>query len=376
MDDQSKREHPPYGKLAEVSVVIPTQQRPALLREAVHSVLTQTFANLEVIIVPNAATTETIDAAEEIRRADRRVRVVVLLMPVGNISAARNAGIAAAKGDWIAFLDDDDLWLPHKLERQLQFARQTGADMVNCDFVDFPITMPHVPVAQLQKMNLAEVLMLDNHTPAGSSGAVVRADVMRSLGGFDRRMRCCEDWDMWRRIASRYRVRYLNEVLVRITRREDDSRSRIRGLLRWMIWALFHYGKMPWDTPSELRHMLPRVAKRAAFLPVLCTYVSLNDLTGGHFKRCGTQSARSQKPVLAPAGAAAPVPNAGRALGRSWGGRAAKAATALVWAGPRQPPPERAGPRTFPELSGAVRYRAGRRDASQNWAFVQDRHNK
>lgn len=102
-----------------VSVVIPTRGRPALLRRAVRSALAQSRPALEVVVVVDGDDPETDRALDEL--ADPRLRVVRLPAARGG-AGARNAGVGAAAGDWIAFLDDDDEWLPHKLEAQLRAA--------------------------------------------------------------------------------------------------------------------------------------------------------------------------------------------------------------------------------------------------------------
>jgi len=98
-----------------VSVIIPTYRRPGLLRLAVDSVLAQTYPNLEVIVVHDGPDPET---AEAMRGIDPRVRYHELAVNSGP-GAARNAGIDLARGEWIGFLDDDDRWLPHKLQTQI-----------------------------------------------------------------------------------------------------------------------------------------------------------------------------------------------------------------------------------------------------------------
>jgi len=102
-----------------VSVVIPTRHRPALLRRAIESVLRQTFDQMEIIVVvdgPDEATHDTLSTI-----ADARMRVVALPQSVGG-SDARNIGVQNANGEWIAFLDDDDEWMPSKIEKQLALA--------------------------------------------------------------------------------------------------------------------------------------------------------------------------------------------------------------------------------------------------------------
>src|SRR6266404_3543486 len=97
-----------------ISVIVPTHNRPEMLAEALASVRSQTFTDYEIIVVSNGE-------SAEMRRTSREVAAgcVYLEFDCGNVSFARNAGIKRASGDWIAFLDDDDIWLANKLERQI-----------------------------------------------------------------------------------------------------------------------------------------------------------------------------------------------------------------------------------------------------------------
>lgn len=106
-----------------VSVVIPTRGRPALLLRAIEGVLAQSVASLEVIAVIDGDDPATVAAVEAV--ADPRVRYLALAQS-GGPGAARNAGVAVAKGEWVAFLDDDDEWSPAKLETQLAAAARAG----------------------------------------------------------------------------------------------------------------------------------------------------------------------------------------------------------------------------------------------------------
>jgi glycosyltransferase involved in cell wall biosynthesis len=114
----------------QVSTVIPTRGRPELVVRAVRSALAQTLPPHEVIVVVDGPDPATCQALSSLR--EQQVRVIALETPVGG-AEARNVGARAASGDWIALLDDDDEWLPAKLERQLQAAaRQPGANVVVC----------------------------------------------------------------------------------------------------------------------------------------------------------------------------------------------------------------------------------------------------
>src|SRR5580698_546767 len=100
-----------------VSAVIPTRNRPALVSRAVQSVLRQTHSDIEAVVVIDGPDPETAAALEAI--GDPRVRVIALAENVGG-SEARNVGAREARGEWIALLDDDDEWLPEKIEKQIQ----------------------------------------------------------------------------------------------------------------------------------------------------------------------------------------------------------------------------------------------------------------
>jgi glycosyltransferase involved in cell wall biosynthesis len=114
-----------------ISVVIPTRNRPLLVKRAVASALAQTLLEIEVIVVIDGFDDKT--QAELAKINDPRLRIVELPESQGG-AAARNVGVAEAKGEWIAFLDDDDEWLPQKLERQLEVAKcsQSNLPIISC----------------------------------------------------------------------------------------------------------------------------------------------------------------------------------------------------------------------------------------------------
>ena len=246
-----------------VSVIIPTVNRPALLQEAIASALAQTHAEIEVIVVLNGATSETVEMAERFS-ADPKARVVA--MEHATLAAARNFGMTFARGEWIAFLDDDDIWLPQKIEAQLAAAHESGADLVTCDYVHFD---EHGDVAESglgprsDGLSYAEALMLENRL-SGGSAAMVRASAIRALGGFDPQLKGCEDWDMWRRLSWDHKIYCIDQVLVKY-RRHGTNMTRDHS--RMLQAEARHFSKLLDDTPDKLRHMLP-AAQRRYFLSV------------------------------------------------------------------------------------------------------------
>jgi len=183
-----------------VTVVIPTRNRPELLRLTLWSVLRQRDVDLSVVVVDEASSEETAHVVSSF--ADPRVRVVRHETPTG-VSRARNAGVSEAKGTWVAFCDDDDLWSPEKLQRQLALARSLGRDWAytGCVYVNSELIVQN-GAPPLQPEPLVAALQRYNAVPAGASNVVVRRDVLARLGGgFDASLTHLPDWDLWLRLA-------------------------------------------------------------------------------------------------------------------------------------------------------------------------------
>jgi glycosyltransferase involved in cell wall biosynthesis len=181
-----------------VSVVIPTRNRSRLLALALASALEQRNVQLEVIVIDEGSTDDT--AAVVRSFVDERVRLIRHEVAAGK-SAARNRGIAEAAGEWVAFLDDDDLWAPDKLARQLQAVRTSGHHWAYTGAVN--ITSDHRIVGGHPPRSADEVtegLRRVNAIPGGCSSVLVRKRTLPA-DGFDTRYRLCEDWDLWIRLA-------------------------------------------------------------------------------------------------------------------------------------------------------------------------------
>jgi glycosyltransferase involved in cell wall biosynthesis len=184
---------------ADVSVVIPTRGRLDLLSCAVGTALGQQGVEVDVIVVDDASPDTT--AAWVANRKDPRLRLVRHATQRG-VSAARNSGVREARGTWVAFLDDDDMWAPDKLMSQLSAATAAGRGWVYTGevHVDERLSLlgggPPLPPAEAMAM-----LSSYNTLPAGGSNVVVRADLLVAVGPFDVSLRRTEDWDMWIRLA-------------------------------------------------------------------------------------------------------------------------------------------------------------------------------
>jgi glycosyltransferase involved in cell wall biosynthesis len=185
--------------MVEVTVVVPTRNRASMLGQALRSVAAQREVDLEAVVVDDGSTDAT--AALVSGMEDRRVRLIRHERPQG-VSAARNRGIAEARGPWVAFLDDDDLWAPGKLASQLAAAKRDGrawavTGAVSVDdrlrvLAGEPPLAPERIVADLDRYN---------SVPAGASNVLVRADLLADTGGFDPALRHMADWDLWIRLG-------------------------------------------------------------------------------------------------------------------------------------------------------------------------------
>jgi len=183
-----------------VSVVIPTRNRRQWLRQGLRSVLAQTEVELEVIVVDDGSNDDT--GAVVAGLGDARVVLLRHDRPRG-ASASRNHGAEEARGEWVAFLDDDDLWAPPKLSCQLQTAKATGRMWVyaGCVNVDANLRVlggrpPPSPD------HVARLIFRRNLIPGSASSVVIRHDTFRRVGPFDVGLRGAEDWEMWIRLAK------------------------------------------------------------------------------------------------------------------------------------------------------------------------------
>jgi glycosyltransferase involved in cell wall biosynthesis len=206
-----------------VSVVIPAYNAQRTIVEAVRSVLAQTVESLEVIVVDDGSGDETCARVESI--PDPRVRLV--RQANGGAASARNTGIQHATGDWVAFLDADDLWVPHKLATQLDalgrdpagFAAQSGAY-----FVDDDLRVLDVRRCFQSDDDLLTFLRFQN-LPAVASTWIVRRDVLQQVGAFDPDLAILEDWDLSIRLARHGATINLAEPLT-LYRQHPGNRSR------------------------------------------------------------------------------------------------------------------------------------------------------
>lgn len=196
-----------------VSVVIPTYDRADLLPQAVESALAQSYPNVEIVVVDDGSTDGT---AALLASWGERIRS--LRLDRAGPSGARNAGIREATGEFVAFLDSDDVWMPDKLARQMEvFRAHPGTGMVGggCRYIDakgrpLPMEEAGPDVVTLEELQIFTAL------PGSASNVLVRRALLDEVGGFDEDLHRAEDRELWMRIAERAEVRCVPECTVAI----------------------------------------------------------------------------------------------------------------------------------------------------------------
>jgi glycosyltransferase involved in cell wall biosynthesis len=208
----SSPEGDPSGTRPLVSVVIPTHNRREFLLRAADSVLTQSEADLELIIVDDASEDGTADCIAQLQRQDVRVRALRNVVARGG-AAARNQGISHSRGQWIAFLDDDDEWMPAKLQRQLQMLQSsTVAVACSCDFI-MQFSSGRSKLVRVAHNPTLQQLLFENEL-GSTSVCICSRTVLQDIGGFDASLPSAQDQDLWARVRQRGEVLVCTEPLV------------------------------------------------------------------------------------------------------------------------------------------------------------------
>lgn len=211
-----------------VSVIMPCLNSAPTVAASVLSALRQTMRSLELIVVDNGSSDQTVSIVEAI--GDPRIRI--LRQPIRGVSAARNLGIAAASGRFIAFLDSDDTWLPHCLARlRAALVEYPGAALAYCGWQNLGLPggrgVPFIP-PEYERSEKISTLLAGCRWPIHA--ALTRARAIRDAGGFDMRFGYAEDFGLWLRVAAFAPIVRVPEVLA-LYHHHDGPRAT-RDLVR------------------------------------------------------------------------------------------------------------------------------------------------
>ena len=217
-----------------VTVIIPTYNRSWILSAAIDSVLTQSYPHFELLVVDDGSTDDTSALLQ-----DYGGRIRILRQPNQGVSAARNLGIAAATGSLIAFLDSDDLWLPAKLARQVDFFRAHPQALI-CQTQETWVrngvrVNPKKRHRKRSGMIFEPSLELCLVSP---SAVMLRRELLDVVGCFDVSLPACEDYDLWLRIGSRWPIFLMDEPLILKHGGHADQLSNTPSLDKYRIRSI------------------------------------------------------------------------------------------------------------------------------------------
>lgn len=243
-----------------VSVVIPTFNRLPFLKEAVASVLTQQYKNFKLVVVDDASS----DATSAWLSEQQDSRLISIIFPENRgVSAARNAGIAKARGEFIAFLDSDDVWQKNKLAEQVRFFGENPSIRVchtnerwekNGKFINQKKI--HTKQAGFFFERACELCLVSPST------VMLRADVFEEFGNFDENLPVCEDYDLWLRLNAKIPFGFIDKPL--ITKRgghSDQLSHKLPAMDRYRVESMMKIlksGEISDEHASILREAISR----------------------------------------------------------------------------------------------------------------------
>lgn len=217
-----------------VSVIIPVYNRSILIGRAVNSVLAQDFKDYEIIVVDDGSTDDTPKILSTYKD-----KIKIITQKNRGVSAARNKGVSISSGQYIAFLDSDDMWLPEKLSTQVNYFKSNLKTLI-CQTEEIWIrngirVNPKKKHKKQSGMIFIPSLSLCLVSP---SAVMLKKEFFDKFEGFDESLPACEDYDLWLRISCRYSIALINTPLIIKYGGHDDQLSKMPGLDKFRILAI------------------------------------------------------------------------------------------------------------------------------------------
>ena len=221
-----------------VSVLLPVWNGEAFLEQAIDSVLGQTLSSFELIVIDDGSSDRSAAIAEGFTSRDDRVRT--LRRPHEGLSASLNAGIAAARGDYVARMDADDVSVPDRLQKQVEYLDAHPACVAVGTWIEVVDEAGRPLGLKTYVTTHAEIsaALLDGISPMAHPTVVVRGDALRAAGGYDARCYPSEDLDLWFRLGESGELANLGEALLRHRRHKAAVGVREREKMKAMALAI------------------------------------------------------------------------------------------------------------------------------------------
>jgi glycosyltransferase involved in cell wall biosynthesis len=242
------------GKKPKVSVVIPTHNRAQFLKAAIASVLNQTYQDFEIVVVDDASSDNTNEIVEGF--GDKRVTYIRHEINKGD-AGSRNSGIANSSGDYLAFLDDDDEWLPEKLQMQVELMRNSSIKVGGVCTGSLSVEkrsgkISGIKIPERKADSLQEILS-DNFI--ATSSVLLRRECFEKVGLFDETIPYNSDYDMWIRIAQDYHFECIKEPLFIYHTHEKKLNNNLKLVLQGHERVLEKYNKFFAMDGRNLSHL-------------------------------------------------------------------------------------------------------------------------
>lgn len=253
-----------------ISVIVPTYNRGTTLPRAVSSILAQSYKNFDLWIVDDGSQDGTEDwvKSELLSTPDNPIAIHYVRTEQKGVSHARNVAIRASTGAWLAFLDSDDEWLPHKLEKQMEMAALKPE-------------LPLIHGEEIWVRNGVRVNPMKKHQKSGGrifknsvalccispSTSLIRRDVLNSVGLFREDFPVCEDYDLWLRITSQYDVGFVEEpIIVKYGGHEDQLSRAYKAMDYYRLIALKNISVSPHISDEEKESVRDAMKKKCEIL--------------------------------------------------------------------------------------------------------------
>lgn len=254
------------------SIIIPAYNAITYLPKTVESVLKQTFTDFEILIINDGSSDNIVEWASGIK--DPRLKLIS--KENQGVSAARNTGIAEAKGEYIAFLDADDLWEPTKLEKQLQcFKNNLLLGLVHTEMVLIDEKGKSLVRKFTSNIEGDALIHLLEHNTVVTSSVIVRSSCLETVGNFDKNLRYFEDWELWVRIALRYPFALIKEPLI-FYRQHPNNTTKNWQMLEQNLGSIEQVFQ---SVPEELSYLKNRTYAYAKI------YLAWKTLQSGYYKQ-------------------------------------------------------------------------------------------
>jgi len=240
--------------MPEVSIIIPAYNGAKTISETLHSLQQQTFQDFEIIIINDGSTDNTLEIIESVQ--DPRIKI--FSYSNGGLPTARNRGIAQAQGDFLTFIDADDLWTPDKMELQLTALKGNPNAGVAYSWTCFmDVNEQGQPIAYLPSPqyaysgNVYPQLLIGDFILSGSN-VMIRRSAVEAAGKFEPTLKSCEDWDYWLRLAACYPFEVIPKYQILYRRTPKSMSSKVEVMKEAATIAMERAYKA---APPELQYL-------------------------------------------------------------------------------------------------------------------------